>query len=195
MSFLLRASHLSLHRSGRYLWQDLSLQISPSDLCLVRGKNGSGKTSLLKVLARILPPSSGEVICQASGVGYVGHHTALYPTLSIRRYLQTQIIMAGKALENLAEQLDLWELAPYADLPLAKLSLGQQKRTALARLAIGEAPLWILDEPTANLDAGAQAILWRLIANHKNKGGAIILATHQEVPLDIQHQILLENKF
>lgn len=190
MSFLLlRASHLSLHRGGRYLWQDLSLQINAGDLCLVRGKNGSGKTSLLKVLARVLPPSSGEVICQASGIGYVGHLTALYPTLSIKRYLQTQTIMAGKALENLSTQLDVWGLTSYADLPLAKLSLGQQKRTALARLAIFEAPLWILDEPTANLDEDAQAVLWQTIINHQNKGGAIIMATHQDVPIAAQYQV------
>jgi len=186
---LLTSSHLSLHRAGRYLWQDLSLQVNPGDLCVIRGENGSGKTSLLKVFARILPPSIGHVACHGGSIGYVGHSSGLYPTLSVWRYLQTQAIMAGKSPEIATKQMNLWGLESWADLPLGKLSFGQQRRTALARLGIHNADLWLLDEPTASLDTNAITILWQVIAAKQNQGGAVIMATHHEVPLPIQHQI------
>jgi heme exporter protein A len=186
---LLTTCHLSLHRAGRYLWQDLTLQINPGDLCVVRGANGSGKTSLIKVLARMVPPSAGHVVCCATSTGYVGHNCGLYPTLSVWRYLQTQAVIAEKPVEVAAKQMSLWELENWADLPLAKLSFGQQRRTALARLGIHGAPLWLLDEPTAGLDTSAIAILWQIIAAQQHQGGAVIMASHQEVPLPFQQHI------
>ncbi|MEI8295487.1 MAG: heme ABC exporter ATP-binding protein CcmA, partial [Alphaproteobacteria bacterium] len=190
---LLATYNLSFHRAGCYFWQDLTLQVNAGDLCVVRGANGSGKTSLLKVLAGVMPPSSGRVEGFTKSIGYVGHSSGLYPTLSVWEYLQAQAVMAEQPASTSAKQMSLWGLENLADIPLAKLSFGQKRRVSLARLGINSASLWLLDEPTAGLDADAISILWSVITAQQTCGRAVIMASHHEVPLPIQQQIALTN--
>jgi len=192
---------LECERGGRTLFRGLSFALAAGELLRIAGANGSGKTSLLRILCGLLTPTSGEVRWKRSPIRelredysrsllYLGHAPAVKDDLSPRENLDIACRLAG--VEAHREALS-WALSAFAvpDLPVRKLSQGQRRRAALARLLMSEAvPLWLLDEPFAALDAGAAAYTEELIGRHLAAGGSVVYTTHQAAGLDARARVV-----
>jgi heme exporter protein A len=179
-------------RGGREVFSGLGFEASSGELLAVRGPNGSGKTSLLRLIAGLLVPAAGSIVLEggeaeftlAEQAHYLGHRDALKPALSVRENLGFwRNFLGGKALES-SDGLKAVGLDHTAYLPAAYLSAGQRRRLSLARLVSVQRPVWLLDEPTAALDAAGQELLASLMREHLGGGGLIIAATHG--PLGIE---------
>jgi heme exporter protein A len=194
----LRAEGLAAFRGERLVFRDLSFHVAPGGALLLLGANGSGKSTLLRLLAGLLRPAAGtlhwrgedvfaDLATHATCVGYLGHQEAIKPGLTAAENLvfAASIGAQGGAqgAPAIAAALEALQLSRFADLPARLLSAGQRRRLALARLTLGGAKLWLLDEPTLGLDAASVAQLGRVVAQNREAGGAVVAATHLELPL------------
>ena len=185
------AENLACVRGGRRLFRGLSLNASAGALFVIEGPNGSGKTSLLRILAGFMAPAEGEVSILAGGepvidaeergklIGWLGHLDAARPQLTPKEVLLFFARLYGFAAAGLDEALEEAGLYSARDLPCLYLSAGQKRRLALARLKLLLRPVWLLDEPLAFLDASGKALLSRLVGEHCQKGGIAIVASHE----------------
>src|SRR5450759_3733293 len=193
---MLEARQLECTRGERRLFRELSFRLGRGQLLRVAGANGSGKTSLLRIMCGLLTPSAGELRWRGRPIRaereeysrnlvFIGHLNALKDDLTALENLQV-----GAALAGMLAGLDRFGVAHCAELPAKVLSQGQRRRVALARLALSPAvPLWILDEPFSALDVGAVMELERLLSAHLASGGMVVLTTHQEVQV-VAHAVL-----
>lgn len=184
---LLQASGLCFARNEEPVFGPLQFELGPGEALLVLGGNGAGKTTLLRVLAGLLTATEGEVRLQgkpvdrdhlARGSAYLSHlpgHKAELGTLENLAY--SRAIQGGDGPDPVAALAEVG-LAGFEDTPARRLSAGQNKRLALARLRLQSAPVWLLDEPYANLDLDGIALVNRLIQGHLAGGGAALLTTH-----------------
>ncbi len=200
---MLEALQLECTRGERRLFTGLSFALSRGQLLRVAGANGSGKTSLLRIMCGLLAPSAGELRWCGKSIRsereeysrnllFVGHLNALKDDLTAVENLQVAAALGGKPADvgRMLAALDCFGVAHCAELPAKVLSQGQRRRVALARLALAPtAPLWILDEPFAALDVAAVVELERLLASHLASGGMVVLTTHQEVAV-VAHAVL-----
>jgi heme exporter protein A len=198
---VLDATELECERGGRTLFRALSFTAPGGELLRIAGPNGSGKTSLLRILCGLLTPTQGEVRWRGSPIRrlaeeysrelvYIGHAPAVKDDLTPRENLDIACRLLG--VEPHAEALS-WALGAFAvpDLPVRKLSQGQRRRAALARLLLCESvPLWLLDEPFAALDAGAAAYTEELISRHIQAGGTAFYTTHQPSAIDARARVI-----
>ncbi len=194
---MLTATDLACVRGDRRLFSGLGFTLEPGAWIYLTGENGSGKTSLLRILVGLSPAEAGEIRWQGSAIGrlgdeyrkavtYLGHHNALKEELTARENLCTGAAMAGINLDagRADALLGSVGLAGREELPARFLSQGQKRRVALARLLWSESPLWILDEPFVALDVAAVAWLAATLAGHLAAGGMAILTSHQEVLIE-----------
>ena len=177
------AERVSALRGERLVLDAVSLAVPPGGALLLTGPNGAGKSTLLRLLAGLYRPDTGEVrwrgaALEGGRVAYLGHLDALKPALTP---LETLRLWCTTARARAA--LDAAGLAALSELPVRVLSAGQRRRLALARLAVRDAPVWLLDEPTVGLDAAAVARLGPVMAAHRAGGGVIVAATHLPLPL------------
>ena len=184
---LLTTRGLCFSRNEEPVFGPLDFQLAPGEALLVLGGNGAGKTTLLRVLAGLLEASSGSVELMgrpvdrshlARGSAYLGHlhgHKAELGALENLAFSQAVQGARGPTIEAALAEVGL---AGHEDTPARRLSAGQNKRLALARLRLQGAPLWLLDEPYANLDLDGIALVNRLIQGHVAGGGAVLLTTH-----------------
>lgn len=192
----LEVKNLQCIRSDRELFSDLSFRLEKSQLMMLEGQNGSGKTTLLRALCGLYEPDEGEILWQGESIKkqdevfqrelfYLGHLNAIKSDLTVLENLRFNTQLAGESVNDdaLMQALDTIGLFAFEDFPASQLSQGQKRRVALARLLVTKATLWILDEPFVALDVAAVALLQSIIAEHVEKGGMVILTTHQEVPL------------
>lgn len=188
---LLQARELACWRAERLVFAGLSFEVSPGEALLLTGANGAGKSSLLRLLAGLIPAAEGTLTwdgadCLADQTAhgarlrYLGHQDALKPALTARENLEFYARLWGGEANAALAALDLTALA---DLPARVLSSGQKRRLALARLALAPVPLWLLDEPSVGLDAASVARLGPLFAAHRAAGGVVLAATHLALPL------------
>ncbi len=195
----LAATGLALDRGGRRLFEGVSFRVEAGESLVLTGPNGAGKSSLLRVVAGLLAPSEGTVRLEggeadlplAAQVHYLGHLDAVKPSLSVAEALGFWAVYLGGARDRVDDALDAVGLLPLADLPSAYLSAGQRRRLALARLIAAPRPLWLLDEPTAALDAAAERRLGELIRDHVSGGGMVMAATHAELPIEGPRRLVL----
>jgi len=188
---MLSAQNLSCRRGGRVLFRDVGLSVAAGAFLLVSGANGSGKSSLLRILAGLLEPVSGALLwyneniaadCAAhrARLHYVGHLDALKLDLTTSEILAYWQALRGTAQKNAKDVLQTFGLEELGDRPVRRLSAGQKRRLSLTRLVLDDAPLWLLDEPTTALDRNGYRLLWEQITRHRARGGMVIAAMHEE---------------
>jgi heme exporter protein A len=194
---MLTASNLSCTRGERSLFTGVEVAVEPGQWLHVRGANGSGKTSLLRLLAGLSQPAEGEIRWNGKAVSgdgeafrsdllFLGHHAAVKDELTALENLQLSSKLDGSELPR-AEAVDAlrrFGLQGREDLPVRFLSAGQKRRVLLARLVTRKARLWILDEPFTALDTRAVQLLGTLIAEHVGAGGMAVVTSHQAIPVD-----------
>jgi heme exporter protein A len=188
---LLEARALSFLRQDEPVFGPLDFALHPGEVALVEGDNGSGKTTLMRVLTGMLRPGEGEVLLDgapfsldtmAGAVVFLGHHLGLKLDLSARENLRVSAGLYGlRDGADAASVLTEVGLAGFEDEPVRRLSAGQKKRAALARLLLVPARVWLLDEPYANLDREGIALVNRLLAGHAARGGAALVTSHGAV--------------
>jgi heme exporter protein A len=179
-------------RGGREVFSGLDFAAASGEALAVTGPNGSGKTSLLRLIAGLLTMADGSIDLEGGGAEltlpeqahYLGHRDALKPALSVLENLAFwQDFLGGEAFDA-AASLATVGLDHAAHLPAAFLSAGQRRRLSIARLIAVRRPVWLLDEPTSALDAAGQSEFTGLMRDHLARGGLIVAATH--APLGIE---------
>lgn len=195
--FELAANDLSAVRGERLLFKQLNFSLKNGTVLYLQGANGTGKTTLLRMLCGLSKPYSGVINWCGNNINdlaeefhqhvvYIGHLPGIKEDLTALENLQFSLALTGE-LFNLAqanEVLNMLGLARGLHLPTRMLSQGQKRRVALARLWLQDLPLWILDEPFTALDVDATKLLKQKIERFANAGGMVILTTHQEVLID-----------
>ena len=184
MSPRLEVRSLAASRGAVTLFRGVSFTLAPGEVAAVRGPNGSGKTTLLRCVAGLTRPDSGEVM-RAGELLYAGHLPGIKDDLSAEENLAFALRMSGVVPGDgaLRRALSRVGLDARRLLPARRLSAGQRRRIGLARLQLDPAPLWILDEPLAALDAEGEAILGEYLDRHLEQGGIALVATHHQLPL------------
>jgi len=193
----LAATDLACLRGGRLVFAGLSFRLGPGGALVLTGPNGSGKSSLLRLVAGLVPAFAGTLDWTGApgSIAYLGHQDAVKPALTVREALRVWAALAGVGAGEGAVDAAIAAvgLEGLDDLPGRYLSAGQRRRLALARLELGRAALWLLDEPTLGLDAASVARLEARIARHRAAGGLVMLATHVPLALDGAGRLALED--
>jgi heme exporter protein A len=183
----LSGSGLACIRGGREVFSGLGFELAAGEALAVTGRNGAGKSSLLRIIAGLLTPAAGTLSFDGAAGGdltlaeqahYLGHRDALKPALTVAENLGFWRDMLGGAERDLEACLTACGLGHAVALPAGYLSAGQRRRLSMARLIAVKRPIWLLDEPTSALDADGQALVARLMSAHLAGGGLILAATH-----------------
>jgi len=193
---LLEVTGLSCRRGGRLVFDRLSFALGEGELLALTGRNGSGKTSLLRALAGLTPPHAGTIAWQGMDIAedpetwrgrlaWLGHLEGLKGDLTVMENLVfAERLRGGEAGDRLEWALVALDLIGLSAREVRTLSAGQRRRTALARIVLSQAPLWLLDEPLNALDLPAQAAFRTALQKHLAAGGLAIAATHAELGIE-----------
>ena len=181
MQARLSATDLACQRGERLLFRGLSLALESGDVLHVTGENGTGKTSLLRILAGLLSPYAGQITHEGA-IGMLDERPALDPDQPLGAALQ--FWQQVDSCDDPADALAAMELNTLLDVPVRYLSTGQRKRAAMARLLCQDAPIWLLDEPLSGLDDRSQARIAETVSEHAAVGGIVVLASHQPIAVE-----------
>ncbi|MDB5562013.1 MAG: hypothetical protein JWN11_1431 [Hyphomicrobiales bacterium] len=187
----LKVSGLACRRGERVLFEGLDFEVAPAEITLLRGPNGAGKTTLLLCLAGLMRPTAGSINFSGrdperrpdSDIGFLGHLSAIKTRLTLTENLRFWAAVNEVSPALIEPALEAVGLAPLAGLDAGHLSAGQTRRLALARLILSDRPIWLLDEPTAALDADGDLLVAGLIDSHLDRGGMAVAATHYDLAL------------
>jgi heme exporter protein A len=196
----LSAVDLACYRGGRDVFAGLNFSVSSGEALAVTGRNGAGKSSLLRCIGGLVRLAGGRLALEggdselsiAEQAHYLGHQDALKPSLSVAENLRFWAGFLGAASLDIDEPLEAVGLDALADLPSAYLSAGQRRRLSIARLIAVKRPIWLLDEPTSTLDTAAQGRLAQLMRAHLAGGGLIVAAIHGALGLEGVKELRLD---
>ena len=205
MGFTLSIINISCERDERLLFEGVNAEFHSGDIVQLAGPNGSGKTTLAKIIIGIVPHSNGSIEWRASSATvecptlresllYLGHQPAVKSSLTALENLQWYFGLNGAKAPSASPQaferslfegaLEAVGLAGYEDVACYQMSAGQQRRVALARLYLSQAPIWILDEPFTAIDTKGVTALELCIQTHAKRGGLVLLTTHQTLSIE-----------
>ena len=201
LTALLSAEGIGLVRGERRLFRSLEFALNGGELLLVEGPNGSGKTSLLRLISGLMEPEDGTIFWNGTPIRrvaqeyrgalvWLAHRTGFKQDLTLVENLRFEQALRPASTLSFDDVLARLDLATLTALPLRALSAGQQRRVALARMLLSSAQLWIMDEPLTNLDRGGRLLVGELISSHLAAGGLCVAATHQELAIDAPQQRL-----
>jgi heme exporter protein A len=193
------ASELACHRGGRDVFAGVSFTLASGEALTISGRNGAGKSSLLRTIIGLVRPAAGRLTLEggdpelnvAEQAHYLGHQDALKGSLSVAENLGFWAGFFDAPDIDVGKPLDAVGLGALAALPAAYLSAGQRRRLSIARLIAVPRPIWLLDEPASTLDATAQVRLADLMKSHLAGGGLILAAAHGSIGLDQAQQLRL----
>ncbi len=192
----LSVKQLTCERGYRELFNDLSFELSPGEILHIKGENGTGKTSLLRILAGLALPVSGDISFEGydcrkyrseynEQIAFIGHKLGikleLTPVENIHSYCELGKSCTEQQILDVLEKVGLYG---FEEMYCNQLSAGQKRRVAIAQAILSKARLWILDEPFTSLDVVGVDYFLRVIQQHINEGGMVLLTTHQEVNLE-----------
>jgi heme exporter protein A len=201
------ADGLHLWRGEAHVLQGVSLSVSAGECLQVTGTNGSGKTTLLRALCGLVPLEAGRVCWRGTDIridpqayhgelAYLGHDNGLKGDLTAAENLRFAVGLRRRVgRSDIAAALERLGVPAARDIPVRRLSAGQRRRVALARVVLTGAALWLLDEPGSNLDAAGHGLLAELVSAHAGAGGVALVATHQplELPAGAQRSLTLRS--
>lgn len=200
------AQNITVARGGQIFFSGIGFTLNPGEALVVSGPNGVGKSTLLRVLAGLLPDADGQVTIESGdyeaareACHYLGHRNGMKHELSVgenlifwQRFMRTGNENKAPTHHDVSDATKAVGLAGLEHLPFGYLSAGQQRRMAMARLLLAYRPVWILDEPTAALDADSLTLFAGLVSVHLDSGGIAIVATHQPLGLKAPRHLVLE---
>jgi len=199
MIWRLTVENLALARGERQLFAGLGFSLVRGEAAALTGANGAGKTSLLRAVAGLLRPEAGRIhfddlagveieadVARSRGLHLLGHYDGLKSIRTAGEELTFWTRWLGGDAASLAQAVDTLQLDPLLNLDIRKLSAGQRRRLALARLIAAPRPLWLLDEPMAPLDASRRALFGELMQTHLDGGGMILAAVHDALPIPVR---------
>ncbi|MCO5155124.1 MAG: heme ABC exporter ATP-binding protein CcmA [Aquamicrobium sp.] len=195
------ADDLGAERGGEPVFSGISFDLGDGEGLVVTGPNGSGKSTLLRVVAGLLPAAGGAIRLEGGGeewpspeaaCHYLGHQNAMKTALTVEENLRFWREFCGAPHMETSEALDMVGLPQVASLPFGYLSTGQKRRIAIAKLLVAYRPVWLLDEPTAGLDAASERQFAALMRAHLDDGGIVVAATHIPLGLDGMKDLRLE---
>jgi heme exporter protein A len=192
----LSAEELTLFRGERCLFKKLSFALNPGGLLLLEGRNGSGKTSLMRALAGLIELEAGTVLWDGvplrdarqafyNSLVWMAHRVGFKGDLTLVENLRFESSLRRRAAVDMDDTLTRLGIDRLRRLPLRSLSAGQQRRVALARMLLADATLWMMDEPVTNLDREGRALVMELVRDHLGQGGMAIMAAHQDINVDV----------
>ena len=198
----LSATDLTLIRGERCLFTGLGFALEPGHLLLLEGRNGCGKTSLLRALVGMLELETGEIRWDGEplkdsrqayfmSLVWMAHRVGLKADLTLVENLMFEAALRPSANKDFNSVLERLGLGRLKKLPIRALSAGQQRRVALARVLLSDAPLWLMDEPFTNLDREGRQLVSDVVAEHLTAGGMCVMAAHQDVHIDAPTQKLV----
>ncbi|WP_445190844.1 heme ABC exporter ATP-binding protein CcmA [Sphingomonas sp. Tas61C01] len=182
MTAVLAFDRVSAIRRDALLFEDLSFTLAPGDAALVTGANGAGKSTLIRLAAGLLRPAAG-VVTRSGAPALLGEVAALDADLTLAAALRFWVRLDRDDAAQASVALAAMDLAALAEVPVRLLSTGQRRRAGIARVIASGAKLWLLDEPANGLDAQAVDALGRIVADHRARGGTVLIATH--LPIDL----------
>ena len=201
---MLLVQEISFERAEREIFSDVNLSLGSNKVIIVKGKNGSGKTTFLKTILNLIKPTTGSIYWKGKllntnlndyykNLTYIGDQTSSIRQLTIKDNIKIwKKIFLSKIDDDQMEQLlKTLNLINIIDYKVSSLSLGEKKKLELMRLIIEEKKIWILDEPFTNLDSDSIQVLSQTFEDHSNKDGSVLFSSHQEPEINISEEILL----
>ena len=194
------AVDLGCRRGGREVFAGVSFQLARGEALAVTGRNGAGKSSLLRIIGGFIRPAGGRLwleggdpeLTVAEQAHYLGHQDAVKPSLSVAENICFWTAFFGTDAHKVQDALESVGLGAIAALPAAYLSAGQRRRLSIARLLAVKRPIWLLDEPASTLDAGGRDRLTDFMQSHLAGGGLILAATHSALGLSGAQELSLD---
>ena len=201
---MLLVKSISLERLNKIVFEDISLSLTAGKILLLSGKNGSGKTSLLKIILKILEPTNGSIYWKGKSIEkvlndyyynitYIADKTSTIRQLTVNQNINIwkKIFLSNVTQEQIEDVLEILNLKNYLQTKVSNLSLGEIKKLELMRLIIENRKVWILDEPLSNLDADSIKIIGQTFEDHCKNNGSVIFSSHQNLNINISEEITL----
>ena len=201
---MLLTQNLTLYRSKRKIFENVNMSLSSGKIILLKGKNGSGKTSLIKTILNILEPSTGSIYWKGKilkknlydyykNITYISDKISTIRQLSVNENITIwkKIFLSNISNQEINNILSLLNIDKFFNSKVSTLSLGETKKLELLRLIIENKKIWILDEPFTNLDLESVDVLEHTFTDHCNKNGSVLFSTHNDTKLSISEEIIL----